>query len=314
MTLLVRGTLLDEITDLVDALIADSSAEGAWYLLPMMLVYVLLSALTVLNLLIGVMCEAVSSVADVHREEDKLEAVKEMVQNTVLPRIPKGSTKLSRDTFRKVLEADDGATQALQGLGVDAIGLVDIADFLFQQDPGTASRASTNDGGVTFSAGEREMELTEFVELVMRLRSSNKATVKDLVETQKFVKHSMAHLGENLRKSIRDELRRMPKSWKPAPPAAPAALDVTFGQDESLVMSARMADVERALAEAQRTYQEFARDAVDEPSGEPVGELPQTGAASPTSSELKSTASRWSKRVSVEGFHRASVEGWRRWH
>lgn len=324
VTLLVRGTLLDEISDLVEALITDSHGKGAWYLLPMLLVYVLLSALTVLNLLIGVMCEAVSSVADVHREEDKLESVKELVQNTVLPKIPKGSTKLSRDTFRSVLEADDGATQALQGLGVDAIGLVDIADFLFQQDPGTVSGTSANNAGATFTAGEREMELTEFVELVMRLRSSNKATVKDLVETQKFMKHSIAHLGESLRKSIQHELRRTQRSWKPSPPAVPAALDVTFGLAESQALTARVEDVERALAEAQRTYQDFAKDAVaaepsgdaviDEPSGNAVSEWPQTGTGAPMSSELESAASQQSKRASVEGHHSAGVEGWRRWH
>lgn len=269
MTLIVRGTLLDEVSDLIDALASDASKHNAWYLVPMLLVYVLLSALTVLNLLIGVMCEAVSAVADVNREENKLAAVKEMVQMAVVPRIPDGATTLSRDTFKLVLAEDESAMEAFEELGVDPLGLVDLTDFLFQQDPAACSRLTAANGGATFTAVEKEMKLEEFVELIMRLRSSNTATVKDLVETQKFFKHSMSLLSDSLRKTMRAEIAQvqMPAYQAPQPFSSSQG-----GTDEALAqMAARAADLERALAEAQRTFQDFARSATNgELSSEPA--------------------------------------------
>lgn len=283
LTLIVRGTLLDEVSDLVQALTDDGLAYNAWYLVAMFLVYVLLSALTVLNLLIGVMCEAVSSVANVNREENKLMAVKAMVEKSVKPRLPADSDRLSREIFKQVLAEDDTASETFQELGVDMFALVDIADFLFQQDPAAGLASVTNENGATFTAVEREMELNEFVGLIMRLRSSNTATVKDLVETQKFFKHSMVLLGESLRKTMRTELSQVRQPHHVTPSASSSQGD---GREEVLAqLAARAADLEHALAEAQRTFQDFARTAA-------AGQPPSPTVAAPDASDAKSPSTR----------------------
>jgi len=52
-------------------------------------------------------------------------------------------------------------------MGVDVFGLVDLTDFIFR------------DG--------HALDFGEFMELVMQLRGSNQATVKDIVDLRKFI-------------------------------------------------------------------------------------------------------------------------------
>merc|ERR1712137_1039443 len=62
-TLLVAGTFMDNITTVADEIGADSMVCAALFF-----VFVGLSALTVMNMLIGVLCEVVSSVAECEKE------------------------------------------------------------------------------------------------------------------------------------------------------------------------------------------------------------------------------------------------------
>merc|ERR1712037_403981 len=57
--------------------------------------------------------------------------------------------------------------KALQGVGVDVIALFDYTEFVFQSS--------------------RELSFPEFMDVILQLRGSNTATVKDIVDLRKLV-------------------------------------------------------------------------------------------------------------------------------
>lgn len=59
------------------------------------------------------------------------------------------------------------AVQLIRALGVDIMGLVDFSDFIFAED--------------------RELSYAEFMAMVLELRGSNNATVRDIVELRKWL-------------------------------------------------------------------------------------------------------------------------------
>merc|ERR1719491_993035 len=74
---------------------------------------------------------------------------------------------------------DAEATDALQEVGVDAIGLVDFVDIIFAPVDGEESQLSFHN----------------FMEIILQFRGSNTATVKDLVESQRSIRIAIEKLG-----------------------------------------------------------------------------------------------------------------------
>merc|ERR1711966_142945 len=83
-----------------------------------------------------------------------------------------GNGSISKEEFSKLLEFPE-ACHALHEVGVDTIMLVDNIDFIF-------GRYDEDESD--------ELKFEEFMALLLELRGSNAATVKDIVELQKFIK------------------------------------------------------------------------------------------------------------------------------
>eukprot|EP00927_Polykrikos_kofoidii_P007811 TRINITY_DN13207_c1_g1_i1.p1 TRINITY_DN13207_c1_g1~~TRINITY_DN13207_c1_g1_i1.p1 ORF type:complete len:797 (-),score=164.93 TRINITY_DN13207_c1_g1_i1:49-2340(-) len=176
-TLLIHGTLLDDVAAVVNKI----STEGG-LLVGLFFVYILLAALTVMNMLIGVLCEVVSAVAATEREEMLVSYVGGKLRKVVELLDTDGGGTISKKEFLQILENLD-AIKALQDVGVDVVGLVDFADFIFEVE---------NDVGDEDEDEGVELTLGQFMEVVLQLRGSNNATVKDVVDLRKFVRTSSA--------------------------------------------------------------------------------------------------------------------------
>lgn len=160
-TLLLYGTLLDDV-----GMLSRKMGHDGLYLNVIFFLYVLLAALTVMNMLIGVLCEVVSAVAATEREEMLVGYVHRKVHKIVEELDKDGGGSISKDEFVQILENIE-AVKALQDVGVDVVGLVDFADVIFE--------------------GDEELSFTKFMEVVLQLRGSNTATVKDIVDLRKLV-------------------------------------------------------------------------------------------------------------------------------
>jgi len=123
-TLLLRGTYLDEVTEFVADLREFSTA-----LVLLFLLYVLLAAHTLMNMLIGVLCEVVSVVAATEKDEQQMGAMIAKL-DFILNSLDKNNDRLiSKEEFVRLLQNKE-ATMALQDFGCDPVSLVDLADAI----------------------------------------------------------------------------------------------------------------------------------------------------------------------------------------
>lgn len=132
-----------------------------------LLLFIFLASLLVLNMLIGVLCEVVTFVSSVEKEQLQVTWVRQELQK-VLNKFRKNSESktLTREEFAMLLTKPD-AVKVIKMLGVDVLGLADFADFFFR--------------------GTDEIVFGDFMELVLQLRGSNKATVKDVVDLRRHI-------------------------------------------------------------------------------------------------------------------------------
>merc|ERR1712084_162945 len=160
----------DELTDILAEM-----RTGGFYLAVMFYFFILLSALTVMNMLTGVLCEVVSTVAATEKEAAAVSYVKAKVREILrIEDVDRdGDGLISKGEFVRMIEHRDAAA-ALQDVGVDVLALVDHAEVIFQSDA----------RGQEF---EKKIDFNDFMNIVLQLRGGNTATVRDIEELRKFV-------------------------------------------------------------------------------------------------------------------------------
>lgn len=144
-------------------------------------------AITVMNLLIGVLVEVVSVVAALEKEQLDVKFVKASLAQ-MMPEVDHNEDRhISRLEFEDLMHRPE-FNQVLQSVGIDVVGLLDLTDFIFKD-------------GHCFSH-------YDFMELVLQLRGSNKSTVKDIVDLRKFLVQELVHMQTGIEVALKQELRR----------------------------------------------------------------------------------------------------------
>lgn len=143
-TLLLQGTLLDSISKTARPLKEESLIMTALFL-----VFVLLSSFTVLNLLIGMVCEVVNVVALTEKEKAMVSYVKGKLMHVLEEGDEDGNGTISRSEFDKLMEVP-AAVQALRELGVDLPNLISLADHLFEEEDLEQSQPHHRDDDVLY--------------------------------------------------------------------------------------------------------------------------------------------------------------------
>eukprot|EP00928_Gymnodinium_smaydae_P069351 TRINITY_DN5279_c0_g2_i1.p1 TRINITY_DN5279_c0_g2~~TRINITY_DN5279_c0_g2_i1.p1 ORF type:complete len:654 (-),score=101.34 TRINITY_DN5279_c0_g2_i1:144-2105(-) len=199
-TLLLQGTLLDSVS-----YIATDFMSEAFYMNVFFFLFVLLASFTLMNMLIGVLCEVVSAVAAVEKEEMLIGYVKEKLERVVEMVDTDGGGSISKKEFMQILGIEE-AIRCLQDVGVDAIGLVDFADFIFQDGDGDDDDEDGDSRGL-------ELDFPAFMDVVLQFRGSNVASVKDMVDLRKFVHTEMKKVRQACLGTAR--LTAMPATQQP---------------------------------------------------------------------------------------------------
>jgi len=178
--LLMRGTLLDNVEELMTELKREHLFVALLFLL-----FILIAALTVMNMLIGVLCEVVGAVAAVEKEEMAIGFVKERLRGIVWGMDNDADRHISRVEMMGLLENRE-AVKALHDVGVDATGLVDCVDIIFESDTGESYE---------------KMSFSKFLEVILEWRGSCSATVKDIVNLRKYVRNVTMKVLEGVEQS-----------------------------------------------------------------------------------------------------------------
>mmetsp|Transcript_69349 Transcript_69349/g.203558 ORF Transcript_69349/g.203558 Transcript_69349/m.203558 type:complete len:617 (-) Transcript_69349:194-2044(-) len=171
-TLIGYGIFMEGIPDLLVEL-----SESSYIYYVMMLLFAVMASWLILNMLVGVMCETVRNVSIEETEkyaiiEAKLQ-LEHMLKTSGLDADMNGL--ISRSEMAALLDIP-GAAQALEEVGVDPGGLVDLADFIFEDI--------------------EELEFDEFMAVVLRLRGTKTATIRDLLDLRSYVRADMSKLIE----------------------------------------------------------------------------------------------------------------------
>lgn len=185
-SLVIFGIQFDGVINLVDSIEEDS----AYQLIPPFYLFVLIATLTVLNMLIGVLCEVISAVAMCEHEEIQIHHLRDELQQIVDRQCdyePDGKTlKIGKANFLKILQ-DEGIANLLNEVKVEPLGMVDLIDTLF-----------TNE-----NADELVFRFSDIIEIIMDQRSSNIATVKDATDLRKFMKGRLDKLEQGVEAKMR---------------------------------------------------------------------------------------------------------------
>merc|ERR1711964_60178 len=98
-----------------------------------MLIFILLASVTVLNMLIGVICEVVSATAAAEEEKSLVSEVRGRLNKVYASIDTSGDGKISKDEFDGMAENDE-VRESLELMGVETKHLFALSDSLFERD------------------------------------------------------------------------------------------------------------------------------------------------------------------------------------
>lgn len=173
-TLLMQGIFSDQAQFFGDML-----DEGFLYYTIFML-FMLTGAFTVMNMLIGVLCDVMSNVADDQKDDFAVSQLKSQIETLIREIDLDGDMMVSQTEFALMLNNKD-ALQSLNEVEVDIMALVHYADFIFRES--------------------NEMSISEFTDAVLQFRSSTPASMKDLIEMRHFISKELEGLELRLSRS-----------------------------------------------------------------------------------------------------------------
>jgi len=198
ITLLLAGTFLDNLGPVLFDIAGDDSSElqGGHLIFGIaFLLFICLAALMVMNMLIGVLCEVVQSVADIEKEMLAVTFTHERIRRVVNELDKDNDGNISKAEFMEIMASKE-AIQTLAEVDVDPVGLVDFADEIFNDDSDEA------DGTGEGEPKMRELQFEEFMDAVLNLRSSNQATVMHIIDFTKVMRKEFKRMEVNMERKL----------------------------------------------------------------------------------------------------------------
>ncbi|CAD7941081.1 unnamed protein product [Amoebophrya sp. A120] len=182
-TLFSAGTVIDDVSDLLYRM-KDGGSGGdllAFFL------YILISSFTILNMLIGVLVEVVSSVSVGEKEKAVISNVADQLSQVFREIDVDGSGFISRWEFDEML-SDSVVRENLIEIGVQPKHLALLADALFE----TEDNETADSGGDTDEVTKgKEISFIEFLRFVIQTRPQNPASVLDISQLRRHFTRSM---------------------------------------------------------------------------------------------------------------------------
>jgi len=128
--------------------------------------FLLVAQLTIMNMLIGILCDVVSGVSETAKEEAFVKEIESQLETLAAKLDPDGDRRVSREEFLNIMR-DYNWIQALDATGVDVISFMEYASFVFEDDT--------------------DLSCDDFMRMIVQFRGDRVATVKELVSTRKYM-------------------------------------------------------------------------------------------------------------------------------
>eukprot|EP00931_Biecheleriopsis_adriatica_P026543 TRINITY_DN16149_c0_g1_i1.p1 TRINITY_DN16149_c0_g1~~TRINITY_DN16149_c0_g1_i1.p1 ORF type:complete len:680 (+),score=86.56 TRINITY_DN16149_c0_g1_i1:52-2091(+) len=142
--------------------------EENWFFGAVILLFTLVSYLTVMNMLTGILVEVVKNVTDTERELREIHFAQKTLTSLIRATAADWNSDqcISRDEFLGLI-SQPRAIRTLASIGVDVLGCIDLVDVLYEID--------------------RPLPFANLMHHMLMLRGTNTATVKDVVDMRKFI-------------------------------------------------------------------------------------------------------------------------------
>jgi len=171
------NTLLLQIVCGFDLTLANELLDSDFSCYILFLFYFLIASLTLMNMLIGILCDVVSNVATDEREASFVVEVESLVNSLMRDLDTDGSHTLSKEEFEGII-LNQEMMQVLHDFGVDVVGIVDFGSFLFQE--------------------VEELSFADFLQLVVQFRESRAATMRDMMNLMKYLAREISYLDAQI--------------------------------------------------------------------------------------------------------------------
>eukprot|EP00928_Gymnodinium_smaydae_P037278 TRINITY_DN25907_c0_g1_i1.p1 TRINITY_DN25907_c0_g1~~TRINITY_DN25907_c0_g1_i1.p1 ORF type:complete len:618 (-),score=99.35 TRINITY_DN25907_c0_g1_i1:62-1780(-) len=169
-SLLIYGTLVDSVGPFLTEIL-DLDKPNSYVALTALLLFVLLSAMTVLNMLIGVLCEVVTEVAQDERDEAAIILVKDEILGMLKSFDADNSGTITQSEMLNVM-ADPQAAAVLETLDVDVRYLLELQEMIYEEP-------------------NAMVPIEDVMELILRTRGSLTMTVSHMVSGHQFTRWSI---------------------------------------------------------------------------------------------------------------------------
>ncbi|CAJ1364340.1 unnamed protein product, partial [Effrenium voratum] len=169
LTLIIQCVMPDQ-----EGFFREIAAES-WVMGSMVLVFIMVGSLIIMNMLVGVLVEAVQTVATCEHEQIHIDFAKRVLWDMIdkSGADENGDNLISEQEFERLMEMPE-ALIALNRLGVELYAALEYGKLLFE------------DG--------QPLTFAELLEGILMLRGSNQTTVKDIVTLRKFTADEFSHL------------------------------------------------------------------------------------------------------------------------
>jgi len=196
-TLAIHGALAEGFSEVMNAM----RKESFWGTLAFF-VFLVAAAVMLLSILIGMLVQVVHALAAGEKEEMEVAYVKERIEQALqeieIPRSGHGEVWISQRDFSRILMHAETA-RALREVGIDMVFLLDSVNVIYNGDPMFDRGREPTRRGIE---GPMKLSFSEFIEVILRFRGGNSATVKDLAEMGKSVRADVERLEERLESAL----------------------------------------------------------------------------------------------------------------
>jgi len=187
--LLLSGTFLDSPSVALN----EVGATSGW-LVALFLIFIFLSHMMVLNMLIGILCDVVHQVALNEKEEAAVAYLKNTLLEILECHDKDNDRQIHRDEF-ELLMRNPEMHFVLTRFGVNVSDLINLRDVLFEDPTENDDDEECEDESPSPNPSRtprcrrlRKLSFQEFLEVVLRLRGGNSASVMDIVDLREYVR------------------------------------------------------------------------------------------------------------------------------
>jgi len=174
-TLIIYGTFLDDLSEFADAVRVESTP-----CLILCSIFVVLASMTIMNMLIGVLCEVISSVAQEERETIAVEDMHGKFQSILADMDKDNGGTISANEFTQIMQ-DKFALRQFEHAGVDPELVLNLAqDWFFDARTGEPIA--------------EEIDISDFMSRILDMRGGQDVHVRDLMTVSKTMKRKFAEL------------------------------------------------------------------------------------------------------------------------